>query len=174
MGEGHVAKGGGQYDSVGKVVSHFPHLTLVFVQTVQTVSPRPPCSPLLSVLALFFPFVFNSAGHLPLTQARCTPCGTQASIQPPLARMQAALSPLLSPQPPPPQCLYDWHHFPDPVALQPRLCHTDRGAKGVLAPTISARPPFAHPPPLCSSFHFRGCPRFAPPFSRPPLSPSAP
>src|SRR6266571_7420036 len=54
---------------------------------------------------LFFPFVFNSAGHLPSTQARYTPHGTQASIPPPLARMQAALSPLLSPQPPPPQCL---------------------------------------------------------------------
>src|SRR6266571_5777595 len=60
MGEGHVAKGGGQYDSVGKVVSHFPRLTLVFVQTVQTVSPRLLCSPLLSMLALFFLFFLSS------------------------------------------------------------------------------------------------------------------
>ncbi len=55
---------------------------------------------------LFFPFVFNGAGHLPSTQAHCTPCGTQAPTPPPLTCMQAALSPLLSPQPPPPQCLY--------------------------------------------------------------------
>jgi len=54
---------------------------------------------------LFFHFVFNSAGHLPSTQARCTPRGTQASIPPPLTCMQATLLPSLSPQPPPPQCL---------------------------------------------------------------------
>ncbi len=36
--------------------SCFPHSTLVFVQTGQTVSPCLLCSPLLSVLALFFPF----------------------------------------------------------------------------------------------------------------------
>src|SRR6266702_7635102 len=93
---------------------------------------------------LFFPFVFNGAGHLPSTQARCTPRGTPAPTPPPLARMQAALSPSLSPQPPP-QCLYDRRHFPDPVALQPAspdFATQTGGAKGALAPTISARPPF--------------------------------
>ncbi len=62
---------------------------------------------------LFFPFIVNSAGHLPLTQAHCTPCGMQAPTPPPLMHMQATLSLSLSPQPPPPQCLYNQHHFPN-------------------------------------------------------------
>src|SRR6266702_3687733 len=115
---------------------------------------------------LFFPFVFNGAGHLPSTQARCTPCGTQTPTPPPLARMQA------------PQCLYDRRPFPDPVALQPAspdFATQTGGAKGALAPTISARPPFAHPPPLCRSSHSRGCPRCAPRFTRPaPPRPAPP
>ncbi len=118
----------------------------------------------------FFPFVFNDAGHLPSTQARCTPHGTQTPTPPPLTCMQAALSLSLLPQPPPPQCLYDQRHFPDPVALQlasPNFATQTGGAKGVLAPTISARPPFAHPPPLCRLFHLRGCPRCAPWFTCP-------
>src|SRR6266702_628222 len=47
--------------------SCFPCSTLVFAQTVQTVSlrPRPPCSPLLSVLALFFLFFIRTC------QLRC-------------------------------------------------------------------------------------------------------
>src|SRR6266702_5926925 len=84
--------------------------------------------------------------------------------------MQAALSPSLSPQLPPPQCLYDQRHFPDPVALQPAspdFATWTGGAKGALAPTISARPQFAHPPPLCRSSHLRGCPRCALRFMRP-------
>ncbi len=97
---------------------------------------------------LFFPFVFNSAGHLPLTQARCTPRGTQASIPPPLARMQAALSPSLSPQPPPPQCLYDQRHFPDLITLQPRLCHTDRGCKRCTGPHHFHETPICSPSPF--------------------------
>src|SRR6266702_3147150 len=120
---------------------------------------------------LFFPFVFNGAGHFPSTQARCTPRGTQAPTPPPLAHMQAAPSPSRSPQPPPPQCLYDRRHFPDPVAVQPAspdFATQTGGAKGALAPTISARPPFAHPPPLCRSFHSRGCPRCTLQFTRPP------
>src|SRR6266702_6129698 len=67
-------------------------------------------------------------------------------------------------------CLYDQHHFPDPVTLQPAspdFATQTGGAKGVLAPTISARPPFAHPLPLCRSFHLRGCPCCAPQFTRP-------
>ncbi len=99
---------------------------------------------------LFFPFVFNSAGHFPLTQARCTPCGTQAPTPPPLAHMQAAPSSSPSPQPPPPQCLYNRHHFPDPIAIKPAspdFATQTGGAKGALALTISTRPPFAHPPP---------------------------
>ncbi len=42
---------------------------------------------------------------------------------------------------------YNWHHFATQTG----------GAKGALAPTISARPPFAHPPPLCRLFHLHGC-----------------
>src|SRR6266702_6112109 len=59
MGEGHVAKGG-TIRRRGK--SCFPRSTLVFAQRVQTVRPRPrpPCSPLLSVLAPFFLFSLSS------------------------------------------------------------------------------------------------------------------
>jgi len=94
--------------------------------------------------------------------------------------MQAVLLPSLSPQPPPPQCLYDWRHFPNSVALQlasPNFTTQTGGAKGALAPTISTRPPFAHPPPLCRSFHSRGCPHCAPRFTRPaprPIPPHSP
>ncbi len=127
----------------------------------------PPLSPSLCLVhlkkasyksfPLFFPF-FNGAGHLPSTHP------------PPLACMQATLLPSLSPQPPPPQCLYDRCHFPDPVALQlvsPDFATQTGGAKDALAPTISARPPVAHPPPLCRSFHSHGCPHCAPWFMRP-------
>src|SRR6266702_979711 len=88
---------------------------------------------------------------------------TQATLAP---------SPSLSPQPPPPQCLYNQHHFPNPVALQPAspdFATQTGGAKGALAPTISVRPPFAHPPPLCRSFHSCGCPCCAPRFTCPAL-----
>ncbi len=117
----------------------------------------------------------TSPRHRPVAPPR----GTQAPTPPPLARMQAALSPSLSPQLPPPQCLYDRRHFPDPVALQPAspdFAARTGGAKGALAPTISARPPFAHPPPLCRSSHSRGCPRCALRFTRPvpPRLPSSP
>src|SRR6266702_2395088 len=74
--------------------------------------------------------------------------------------MQAAPLPLPSPQPPPPPCLYNQHHFPDPIAVQPAspdFATQTGGAKWALAPTMSARPPFAHPPPLCRLFHLRGC-----------------
>ncbi len=71
---------------------------------------------------LFFPFVFNGAGHLPSTQARCTPHGTQASIPPPLMRMQAA--------------------------LQPRLCHTDRGCKRCAGPHHFRKTPIWSPSPF--------------------------
>ncbi len=120
---------------------------------------------------LFSPFVFNGAGHFPSTQARCTPCGTQAPTPPPLVRMQATPSLSLSPQPPPPQCLYDRHHFPNPIAVQPAspdFATQTGGAKGALAPTISSRHIFAHPPPLCRSFHSCGCPHCALQFTRPP------
>ncbi len=78
MGEGHVAKGG-TIQQHGK--SCFPHSTLVFMQTV---SPHPLCSPLLSMLTVaslfsFFPFHPNLSAamltlllpppHLTLTQA---------------------------------------------------------------------------------------------------------
>src|SRR6266702_5588325 len=85
--------------------------------------------------------------------------------------MQAAPLPLPSPQPPPPPCLYNQHHFPDPIAVQPAspdFATQTGGAKGALAPTISARPPFAHPPPLCRLFHLRGCPCCALQFTCPP------
>src|SRR6266571_4512980 len=94
---------------------------------------------------LFFPFVFNGAGHLPSTQAHCTPHGTQTPTPPPLTCMQATLSLSLSPQPPPPQCLYNWHHFPDPVALQlasPDFTTQTGGAK--------AGPHHFHETPICS------------------------
>ncbi len=101
----------------------------------------------------------------------------QTPTPPPLTRMQAILSPSLSPQPPPPQCLYDQRHFPNSVALQlasPDFATQTGGAKGALAPTISTRPPFAHPPPLCRSFHSHGCPRCAPWFTRPAPHPIPP
>jgi len=84
--------------------------------------------------------------------------------------MQATLLPLLLPQPPPPQCLYDQCHFPNPIALQlasPNFAAQTGGAKGVLAPTISMRPPFAHPPPLCRLSHLHGCPCCTPWFMHP-------
>src|SRR6266702_4241889 len=113
---------------------------------------------------LFSPFVFNGAGRFPSTQACCTPCGMQAPTPPPLVCMQATPLPFPSPQPPPPQCLYDQCHFPDPITIQlasPDFATQTGGAKGALAPTISVRPPFAHPPPLCRSFHSHGCPHCA-------------
>ncbi len=88
--------------------------------------------------------------------------------------MRMLAAPLLSPspQPPPPQCLYyDQRHFPDPIAVQPvspNFATQTGGAKGALAPTISTRPPFAHPPPLCRSFHSCSCPCCALWFMCPP------
>src|SRR6266702_1470008 len=81
----------------------------------------------------------TSPQHRPIAP----PCGMQAPTPPPLMCMQVTLLPLLSPPPPPPQCLYDCHHFPDPVILQlvsPDFATWTGGAKGVLAPTISTRP----------------------------------
>ncbi len=109
-------------------------------------------------------FIFNGAGHPP---PRCRPVaaphGTQAPTPPPLAPMQAA--PALLPQPPPPQYLYNRSHLTDTVALQPAspdFVTQTGGAKGALGPTISATPPFTHPPHLCRSSHLSGCPHCAP------------
>src|SRR6266702_7297309 len=98
------------------------------------------------------------------TQACCTPHGTQAPTPPPLVCMQATPSLLPSPQQPPPQCLYNQHHLTNPIALQlasPNFSTQTGGEKGALALTISATPPFAHPPPLCRSSHLCGCPHCA-------------
>ncbi len=117
----------------------------------------------------------TSPQHRPIAP----PCGTQAPTPPPFTRMQATLSLLPSPQPPPPQCFYNWRHFPDPGALQPaspNFATQTGGAKGALAPTISMTPPFTHPPPLCRSSHPHGCPHCTPQFMCPAPSclPSSP
>src|SRR6266702_3705102 len=88
----------------------------------------------------------------------------QAPTPPPLMHMQAAPSLSPSPQQPPPQCLYNQHHLTNPIALQlasPNFSTQTGGEKGALALTISATPPFAHPPPLCRSSHLCGCPHCA-------------
>src|SRR6266702_2106042 len=59
-GRGPHSQRGGQYDGARKAVSDFPCSTLVFMQTLHTVNPRPTCSPLLSMLALFFLFPLSS------------------------------------------------------------------------------------------------------------------
>src|SRR6266702_405077 len=68
------------------------------------------------------------------------PCGMQAPTPPPLVCMQAALSPSLSPQPPPPQCLYDWCHFPAPLVYAPRPARRPplhaRGCRRDTAPLV--------------------------------------
>src|SRR6266702_2825050 len=132
---------------------------------MQTVSPprtavQLPCSPLPPIHARcrksFFPFFFFPFFFF-------HPNLSAASTPPPLAPMQAA--PSLLPQPPPPQYLYDRRHLTDTVALQPAspdFVTQTGGAKGALGPTISATPPFTHPPRLCRSSHSRGCPHCAP------------
>src|SRR6266702_2761052 len=133
-----------------------------------------PCSPLPPIRAccrksffpfFFFPFFLYRCRPPPPPRRRpvAAPCGTQAPTPPPLVPMQAA--PSLLPQPPPPQYLYDQRHLTDTVALQPAspdFVTQTGGAKGALGPTISATPPFTHPPRLCRSSHSRGCPHCAP------------
>ena len=76
------------------------------------------------------------------------------------------------------RCRHNHHHFNASTtgATSPTLSPYNRrhptlphrqGVQKVLAPTISARPPFAHPPPLCRSSHSHGCPCCTPRFTRP-------
>src|SRR6266702_3976141 len=74
------------------------------------------------------------------------------------------------------RCRHNHHHLNasrtsatslTPSPYNPDFATQTGGAKGALAPTISVRPPFAHPPPLCRLFHLRGCPRCAPWFTCP-------
>ncbi len=87
-------------------------------------------------------------------------------------------------------CTLPWHASTHPTSPRAHACHPfalptttttsmplrlaspdfatqTGGAKGALAPTISATPPFTHPPRLCRSSHSRGCPRWPPLFTCP-------
>ncbi len=117
-GRGPRSQRGGQYDGVGKVVSHFPCLTLVFVQTVflQTVQ---------TVRALVRRAVLSY------------PCSLFFSFFPFHPNLSAATS---SSSPPPPclaliQAISRRHHLdttttaPTSWPLQPPPRHPLRGAK---------------------------------------------
>src|SRR6266581_153730 len=117
--------------------SCFPHSTLVFVQTGQTVSPRPPCSPLLSVLALFFSFF---PFHPNLSAAM-----SSSSLPPP----RLALTQVIS----------HWCHLnttttaPTLWPLQPLPCHPLQGAKHPLDSHSLTCVMGTHKPPRCHRPH---------------------
>src|SRR6266702_1703908 len=129
---------------------------------------------------LFFPFVFNGAGHLPSTQARCTPRGTPRGTQAPTHLPSRACRPPFRRR-----CRHNHHHLdasttgatsptPSPYNRRhPTLPHR-QGVQKVRWPPPLPRDPHLLTLPLCVGRSTRVAAPVAPPGLRAPPRPAPP